>query len=248
VNNELSFVDETSVTVTNWNWDFGDSDDAGSSSSLQNPTHTYSDTGSYIVKLTITSNGSTYTDQKTIQISALPKASFSADSTQIQFSSYSRVFIDHSESFHPISHYIWNFGDNSSPISTENTSTLYKYTENGTYNVWLKVVDNEGCVDSVSKIVQIYDRFFVPNVFTPNNDQINDNFIITSNGITLFSIEIYSRWGNLVFKRSGHEQIIWDGRMSDGSLVSSGTYFYVINAESGDITYDPEKGFITVFY
>jgi gliding motility-associated-like protein len=71
---------------------------------------------------------------------------------------------------------------------------------------------------------------------------------VTSNGETLFSIEIYSRWGNLVFKRSGHQQRFWDGTMPDGSLVKPGTYYYVINSESGNFKYEPEKGFITVFY
>lgn len=244
VNSELSFIAESSITLNSWNWTFGD----GNTSNQEQPQNQYSDSGWYSVTLTTTINSISRTFSKNIYISENPKADFIADSTVIWFSSYSRVFFDRSESYTPISMYTWNFGDNSNRLTTTTDSTYYKYNNDDIYEVWLKVTDTYGCVDSVSKPIAIHNRFFVPNVFTPNNDQTNDEFIVTSNGITLFSIEIYSRWGNIVFKRDGHEQIIWDGRMPDGTLVKPGTYYYVINAEEGNVTYDPEKGFITVFY
>ncbi len=243
-NSALNFIDETTVEVSNWSWDFGD----GATSIEQNPTHTYIDTGMFMIKLTIISNGNSYSDSLPKYISANPIVGFITDSTQMLYSTYSRTFIDTSKLYNPVRDYIWNFGDGSVPVTTDSTTILYKYGGSGSYQVWLKVVDNKGCTDSVSNTIEINDRFYIPNVFTPNNDNINDEFIITSNGITLFSIEIYSRWGNTVFKRSGHQQIVWDGHMPNGSLVQPGTYYYVINSESGNITYEPEKGFVTVFY
>lgn len=243
-NSLLTFNDQSVVEVTSWNWTFGD----GASSTELNPTHTYSDTGNFSVNLTITSNSIEYNSTQIINISAPPIVTFVADSSKVLYSSYTRVFTDNSTSANPINSYNWSFGDGSMPISTQLPSIQYKYSDKGTYQVWLTVIDNKGCMDSVSNDIAIHDRFYIPNVFTPNDDKINDVFIVTSNGETLFSIEIYSRWGNLVFKRNGHQKIVWDGRMPDGSLVMPGTYYYVINSESGDITYDPEKGFITVFY
>lgn len=242
-NNTLQFVDETVVAVSVWNWNFGD----GDSSLEQNPSHTYSDTGTYNITLVVVSNGNTYNTNQNIRIAAIPIVNFTIDSTQFITSTYKRVFTDSSKTYNPASSYIWDFGDGSVPVTTPLKSTLYQYNDKGAYTVWLKVIDNKDCTDSISKNIDIYDRFYIPNVFTPNGDLVNDEFIVTSNGITLFSIEIYSRWGNLVFKRDGHEQIVWDGTMPDGSPVKSGTYFYVINSESGNTTYEPEKGFITVF-
>ena len=243
-NSELNFIDESLVPVTDWNWDFGD----GNSSTEQNPTYSYADTGTFLVRLTITSSGNNYNTTQNVNITAHPTVLFNIDSVQFMHSSYTRVFIDSSEVFSPVNSYVWDFGDGSVPVITQLDSILYKYSDKGSYTVWLKVVDSKGCSDSVSTVVDISDRYYIPNVFTPNGDNMNDQFIVTSNGVTLFSIVIYSRWGNLIFQRTGHEQIVWDGRMPNGSLVKPGTYYYVINSESGSTTYDPEAGFITVFY
>jgi len=244
-NSTLEFIDETVIDVSSRLWDFGD----GNTSTDKNPTYVYADTGNYTVTLTITTNtGSSFSTTKDIRIYQNPIAGFITDSTTFFYSTYSRIFIDTSTYFNTPNRRIWDFGDLTDTINTGFDSVLYKYKEKGSYNVWLKIIDQHNCVDSTNAVVEIHDRYYVPNVFTPNDDKINDFFIVTSNGITLFSIEIYSRWGNRVFKRSGHEQIVWDGRMSDGSLVKPGTYFYVITGESGNITYEPETGYITVFY
>jgi gliding motility-associated-like protein len=244
-NSTLEFVDETVIDISSRIWNFGD----GTTSTEKNPTHVYADTGNYTVTLTVTTNtGSSFSTTEDIRIYQNPVARFITDSITFFYSTYSRIFIDTSTYFNTPSKRIWSFGDLTDVVNTDSVSVLYKYKEKGTYNVWLKIIDQHGCTDSVNNTIEIHDRYYVPNVFTPNDDKINDFFIITSNGVTLFSIEIYSRWGNRVFKRSGHEQIVWDGRMSDGSLVQPGTYFYVITGESGNITYEPETGYVTVFY
>jgi gliding motility-associated-like protein len=244
-NNILNFIDQSIIEVTAWEWDFGD----GTTSIDEKPTHSYNEIGDFSVVLTITSNnGTNFNSTKNILISANPVVIFTSDSTQFSSSTYTRVFLSESTSNNTINTFIWNYGDGSSLASTNSPNIVYKYSDKGTYEVWLKVIDNMGCVDSSSNTIAIHDRFYIPNVFTPNDDKENDEFIVTSNGETLFSIEIYSRWGNLVFKRSGHQQIFWDGTMPDGSLVKPGTYYYVINSESGNVKYEPEKGFITVFY
>ncbi len=243
-NSALQFTDQSVVSVLSWSWDFDD----GTTSTERNPTHAFIDTGSYNVMLTIKSGANFYSANKLIRISALPKVNFFVDSTEVIFSSYARIFHDSSTTYNPVETYSWNFGDGSDQMVSKSPVVYYKYNDNGSYPVSLKVTDQAGCIDSATTMVAISDRFFVPNVFTPNNDNINDDFIVTSNGISLFSIEIFSRWGNLVFRSNGHEQIMWDGRMPDGSLVKPGTYYYVINSENGNIKYEPEKGFITVFY
>ena len=219
------------------------------SSIEQNPTHIYVDTGNFTVTLVVTSNGIKYSaTPQIINVSAHPIVGFKIDSTQIYYSTYSRVFIDTSTLYKPVSSYTWSFGDNTAPISSDSASIMHKYNTNGVYGVQLKVTDIKGCADSTISNVSISDRFYIPNVFTPNGDSQNDQFVVTSNGVTSFSIEIYSRWGNLVFRRDGYQQIVWNGRLPEGSLVKPGTYFYVINSENGDVAYEPEKGFITVFY
>lgn len=66
----------------------------------------------------------------------------------------------------------------------------------------------------------------IPNIFTPNGDNINDLFEIKSSKLTFYHILITNRWGEPVFQ-SSDPTIHWDGSI-DGKLASEGTYFYVI--------------------
>jgi len=227
-----------------WAWDFGD----GNTSIEHNPIHSYQDSGIYIVNLSITIGGvNSSAIPRSIRIYRNPIPYFWADSISVSYSSYTRLFIDTSIFYNATDKFYWDFGDGNS-FTSDTTLFQYKYGASGTYTVWHKVTDAKKCTDSISEIITIADVFTVPNVFSPNNDLINDQFIVTSNGVTQFTIDIYSRWGNRVFSRSGTEQIVWDGRLPNGTLVKPGTYFYVITPQNGSVTYEPETGFVTVFY
>lgn len=65
----------------------------------------------------------------------------------------------------------------------------------------------------------------IPNVFSPNTDNINDNFEIKGTGITNLSCDIYDRWGLKLYSFSGLGG--WDGT-GKGGKEPDGTYFYVI--------------------
>jgi gliding motility-associated-like protein len=90
------------------------------------------------------------------------------------------------------------------------------YLEHGEYT--LTVTDGWGC--STTHTILIGEPLTVdnlPNVFTPDGDGINDVFLPN------FNIEVYNRWGMLLYKgRDG-----WDGRYK-GKLMPAGTYFYIL--------------------
>ena len=70
-------------------------------------------------------------------------------------------------------------------------------------------------------------NFIVHNAFSPNNDGVNDNFIIDN--IELFpnsDLQIFSRWGTSVFSTKGYKND-WNG-MWNGKELPDGTYFYVL--------------------
>jgi hypothetical protein len=69
--------------------------------------------------------------------------------------------------------------------------------------VALKVKNSFG-QDSISKTIEINNpscesSLFVPNIFTPNNDNVNDTWLCTGEYITQFEATIFNRWGNQVF-------------------------------------------------
>jgi gliding motility-associated-like protein len=99
------------------------------------------------------------------------------------------------------------------------------------------IADNE-CVATEAFFVQVNGigdvQYFIPNVFSPNGDGINDYFtMFTGHGevdqVELF--EIYDRWGNRLFQRKNffpsHESLGWDGSYQ-GSPLSPGVYVYHI--------------------
>lgn len=73
----------------------------------------------------------------------------------------------------------------------------------------------------------------MPNVFTPNGDQVNDLFSFTKCD-NILKTTIYNRWGNEVFKTEKQNHF-WDGRTTSGEECADGTYFYVIITD--EITY-----------
>ncbi len=136
----------------------------------------------------------------------------------------------------------WDFGDG----NTGNYPFVqHRYSAAGTYTVTLSVQDNNSMVtDSYSLAVTITDEFDVPNVFTPDDDGINDQFIIQSNGFTPLTVNIFNRAGSVVFKKTA-PTVAWDGRTPSGDRARPGVYYYVITSE--DAFYN-KTGFVHLFY
>lgn len=241
VGNTIEFTNMSDELTIDLEWDFND----GSGSTNINQSHIFTTPGVFKITLSGTYNSNKVSKTKDITIHQNPTANFT-DST-LFFSSFTHIFTSNTELQNNITNYNWNFGDGTT-YQSDTLVASYKYKSSGNYTVKLIVTDNNNCTDSTEKNITVEDIFIVPNVFTPNNDLINDLFIVTTNGITNFSIDIFSRWGMLVFSRSGHQQIVWDGCMPNGKLVNPGTYYYIIKPIGSNQIYEPQKGFITVFH
>ena len=141
-----------------------------------------------------------------------------------------------------IAWYWWTFGDGGNSADT-NPYHIYNY--GGTYVVYLKVGNSSGCIDSVAENIYVKEGITAPNVFTPNGDGINDVFHVNAVGLTNYKIDIYDRWGLLMFEGVGPDND-WTGRTMAGEEVPTGTYYYVITA--GDAKGKPfnTKGFLTL--
>lgn len=85
----------------------------------------------------------------------------------------------------------------------------------------------------------------VPNVFTPNGDNINDYFEVITDGTTMYEFTVFTRSGARVYY-SLSPRIFWDGQSSGGLDLSEGIYYYVIE-ETGDSEPFKKAGFIHLF-
>jgi len=119
---------------------------------------------------------------------------------------------------------------------------------------YITAVDSAGNQSNGSNIVCLDEcgEYDLPNVFTPNGDNINDIFkSFNPGGVTKVDMRIYNRYGKLVFKTENPD-INWDGRDIDSKrFVSTGVYFYVCEVYEERLTGSrtiPLSGLIHVYY
>ncbi|MGP8215653.1 MAG: choice-of-anchor L domain-containing protein [Bacteroidia bacterium] len=122
--------------------------------------------------------------------------------------------------------YYWNLGNET---TSNQVNPFYQYDIPDTFIVYLIAYNNYGCYDSISDTIYVLGGIYVPNVFTPNGDGINDVFHITAGGMQTYYIEIFNRWGEKVFEADS-PNIDWTGRSMSGIEESDGTYYYIIKA------------------
>lgn len=122
--------------------------------------------------------------------------------------------------------WLWSFGDGVGTSTSKNPT--YAYAKSGEYYVKL-IVDNNGCIDSITKKIVIVEDLIIPNVFSPNNDGVNDVFTLDAYGIAEIEIFIFDRWGLEMFHKIA-QKIFWDGRTNAGLEVTTGTYYYIVEA------------------
>lgn len=124
------------------------------------------------------------------------------------------------------------------PVASPSVTTTYTVLSS----------DSAGC--TIEKIVTVYVEspcmdFIVPNIFTPNNDGKNDDFVIKAEHTSSYSISIYDRWGKVVYS-STSPYVYWDGNINNGNYsVPDGVYYYIIKATCGKNSY-LKKGYVHI--
>lgn len=110
--------------------------------------------------------------------------------------------------------------------------------------IYLTVEDDLGCRDSVShQLVVLSDILvYVPNAFTPDNNEYNQRWEYYFNGISNdgFNMSVFNRWGELIWE-SHNPNVFWDGSygstyVPDGVYVWKSTVTSIITAEKRSFT------------
>lgn len=212
---DSSFSGNPADTISSWLWNFGD----GTTSTLQNPVHTYTQAGTYVVWLSVTTYGGCENNNSSTPIIITgypsPTALFTTNPSVNPMGSHTINFINQSTG--AVS-YWWDFGDG----STSNAqSPQHYYPALGTYTVTLAVTNEYGCKDTF-RIETLGDgEITFPNAFTPNQDGPNgggynpynldnDVFFPFAGGVKEFHMMIFNRWGELIFE-TFDIKIGWDG-------------------------------------
>jgi gliding motility-associated-like protein len=127
----------------------------------------------------------------------------------------------------------WTFGDgtNHPDYLTPSPSHMYPTELDQKYIVTLIVKNVYGCWDTVKHTVEVGPEFtfFIPNVFSPNGDGVNDFFFGQGIGIVKYDIWIFDRWGDMIFHGDKLNDI-WDGRANEGKGVAQqDVYVWKVN-------------------
>lgn len=91
-------------------------------------------------------------------------------------------------------------------------------------------------------------RIDIPEGFSPNRDGVNDYFVIIKPYGTILDLEVYNRWGNVVYSNANYNNE-WDGRGTNnfiGQDLMDGGYYYTLKAKSANGTVQIFKGFVLI--
>jgi gliding motility-associated-like protein len=192
--------------------------------------------GNVVLTLTTTGNAYCPADSKSITVTLKPAPVVNAGADKIIIENYSAIL-------NPIASgqglkILWSpanyldFATILNPTCTPKTDITYTIT----------VVDNNGCSAADDLSIKVLKMPVIPNVFTPNNDGINDSWQVKYlAGFTDCSVEIYNRYGQLIYRCTGYNNP-WNGTVN-GKPVPAATYYYIINLKNN---LKPLSGFVDI--
>ncbi|MCY4779486.1 gliding motility-associated C-terminal domain-containing protein, partial [Sphingobacterium sp. UT-1RO-CII-1] len=116
-------------------------------------------------------------------------------------------------------------------MNPDGTINVPASTRPGTYEfpyTICEVLNPSNCSEAMAHVVIKSSDLFIPNVFTPNGDGVNDVFeIIGMENFDQVDVLIINRWGNEVYKSTNYRNT-WDGKG-----LNEGTYYYIITTHKG---------------
>ncbi len=231
------FLHNDTDSIVSYNWNFGDS-----VTFITNDTfalHSYDTTGIYTVTLvTVDTSGNTDTIVKQDYITIKDTTGFDFVIDSLNLPSYSFFFT----ATDTLGQFSWDIGGN---LFTDTTYRFYyQFSAEGDYLITLKQKIAYDCVVEVSKNLKVSNELKAQNVFTPNNDGINDYFEPKVNGVDDYTLSVFNRYGEIVYEITS-KRPLWDGRTPDGVECVNGIYYFILeNNTDKDKVF---KGFVYLF-
>ncbi|GAB3328918.1 hypothetical protein GCM10027299_31650 [Larkinella ripae] len=175
--------------------------------------------GQFVITYTLTESGNTCPGRAQQTVAVLPAPAIAVSDATVRRGSEVQL---NRNSVDTLSYYWTPSVGLSSPVAAQpfaspDTTTTYL----------VRATTPQGCEFTTRLTVTVVTALFIPDAFTPNNDGLNDNWVIR--GINEYpdcTVEVYNRWGNPVFVSRGYSQP-WDGR-SEGQDLPPAVYQYVI--------------------
>lgn len=219
--------------MTGIKWAFG----SGDTVMNMNPVvHSFSGQGNFVIYATAFYKVcEAKTTSKEVTIFSAPSVNIGRD-TSICPGSEPLVLADNINAGNSAASWLWNTG-NTGPYLTVTTPGAY----------FVRVTIN-GCTSSDSINVANDCYMDIPNVFTPNDDGLNDYFfprLTLTKGLVSFKMDIYNRWGQMIFETTSLDGRGWDGKLNN-TAQPEGAYVYIIDATFLDGQKEHHQGNVTL--
>ncbi len=221
----VALADTTGGTTHTILWTLGD----GSTSADSALAHTYTTPGVYDVSLRVRNDAGCFGDTLltgAVHVFPTPNGQVTVTPDPVDAEDPA-VIIAGSASGNIISWW-WDLGAAQPPTSTDQQISALFPPVPGDYPVMLVVMNAEGCADTVRSVVRVIDPGVIelPNVFSPNGDGHNDRFVPIGYKGAPGLMEIYNRWGQMIFSTRNLAQG-WSG-----SGAPDGTYFFIVTPDA----------------
>ena len=245
----------TEIPGTTYYWDFGD----GYTSTAKNPTYTYFDAGSFIIKLTVTGPGGKTDASQVVNSNPSPKAYFEV-SPNFVFVNDEKVRCFNLSTPSIGNTYLWEFGDGDTSKVKE---PFHKYMEAGVFDITLWATSENGCTDkyvlSPGITVEPAGNIRFASVFTPDltgpiegppTTKTMDQFFfppirekVIDNS---YKLQIFNRLGVLIFQ-TDNINVAWNGYYK-GQLCPQGVYVWYVEGKYANGTPFKKVGDITLLH
>ena len=235
----VSFESNISSENHLFSWDLGN----GILDSANSTQTTYSE-GVFEVSLTVasTENNCTGSSEFNSPITVLPYPISSFEINSNNFAYGDPVWITNTSEFS--SDVIYEFS--SGEMIQENDPEIIP-SSIGSYEVTQFAYNEFNCADTSTQsfFITYETSFWVPNSFTPNGDGKNESFYPICINVPEYRLQIFSRWGQLIFDEQG-ENPSWNGKYSDDQLCTEDSYEYLINYRTLDGSWHKRKGVLSL--
>lgn len=232
------FTPTQDSTIVELYWDFGDGTVRTSDPMERSTRHAYDQAGMMQVNLTARPRvcpDTTY--MLPIEVFPFPEVDLGSDSTICLDGA--AVYLKNLRDAPGVAYrYLWNTGD---------TTPILQVVQPGTYS--LQVITEPVECTTRDEVVVTKDCYTdIPNAFTPNGDGDNDYFFprtLLSKSVSSFKMQIFNRWGQLVFETTRTDGRGWDGRFNDKDQPM-GVYIYVVDVVYTNSRQERYEGNVTL--
>jgi gliding motility-associated-like protein len=228
---DVNFIASTANLSWDYLWDFGN---GVTTTQVGSTGYQFATSGCYDISLTVTNQqqcSSSVLLTSAVCIFEEAIADFSV--SDLVLSSLEPIVQFYNLSMNASS-YAWDFGDGTTSLAV-NPTHVYSF-EPASYLIVLTAFNEIGCIDTATLTITVWEDFalYVPNTFTPNDDEKNQVFLpIISGGYKRdsYHLMIFDRWGELVFE-SMDPNVGWDGFFGfHHQVCQDGTYTWKISLE-----------------